>query len=219
MPPKPDLSSNTLRHFLDRFVYRNPKKAGNTTRGSSIMQPLASTETSHLLVSAGGRHTTKTPLNSESFWQMNGGNVAADEVFFHKYFNAIGKGKEKKVTKKLVENEDEDEDEIWNALVDSKPELEGDSDDDIAMSDLESAFEDDEESAANGSDIQSLSDLDLDEDDAELQSEDEIPSNLETGLEEGMEAKSERRAKRRKLKSLPTFASVEDYAAMLEGET
>jgi ribosome biogenesis protein MAK21 len=43
----PDLTQNTLSHFLDRFVYKNPKKAkagegGAKTKGASAMQPAAS---------------------------------------------------------------------------------------------------------------------------------------------------------------------------------
>ncbi|KAI4086360.1 MAG: hypothetical protein L6R37_008421 [Teloschistes peruensis] len=41
MPPKTDLSSHTLIHFLDRFVYRNPKST-TAARGASIMQPISS---------------------------------------------------------------------------------------------------------------------------------------------------------------------------------
>jgi hypothetical protein len=33
----PDLALNTLTHFLDRFVYKNPKQA--RAKGSSAMQP------------------------------------------------------------------------------------------------------------------------------------------------------------------------------------
>jgi ribosome biogenesis protein MAK21 len=36
----PDLSLNTLSHFLDRFVYKNPKK-GKNQKGASAMQPAA----------------------------------------------------------------------------------------------------------------------------------------------------------------------------------
>ena len=43
MAAKPDPTLHTLMHFLDRFVYRNPKSKTGTTHGSSIMQPLAGT--------------------------------------------------------------------------------------------------------------------------------------------------------------------------------
>jgi ribosome biogenesis protein MAK21 len=36
----PDLSLNTLGHFLDRFVYKNPKQP--RPKGASVMQPAAS---------------------------------------------------------------------------------------------------------------------------------------------------------------------------------
>ncbi|MCJ1308112.1 hypothetical protein MMC25_001764 [Agyrium rufum] len=154
---KPDLSSHTLIQFLDRFVYKNPKKITTGLKGSSIMQPLASNDASSQLLSAGKTaKPQRAPLNSESFWKMSGEKVNPDEVFFHRYFNAIGKGKDVK-SKKAEEKrrkdggdgseegkgEDEAEEEIWKALVDSQPELEGvaDSDDDLGLEDLESEFE------------------------------------------------------------------------------
>ena len=37
------MTLHTLTHFLDRFVYRTPKAAAST-RGSSLMQPLAGSD-------------------------------------------------------------------------------------------------------------------------------------------------------------------------------
>ncbi|KAL9000060.1 MAG: hypothetical protein Q9188_005753, partial [Gyalolechia gomerana] len=103
LPPKPDLASHTLIHFLDRFVYRNPKTT-TPARGASIMQPLSSSPAfdttnnnkSALLSSAPSfKDRIKDPVNSEAFWKLEKDKVAADEVFFHKYFSAVGKGREK----------------------------------------------------------------------------------------------------------------------------
>ncbi|KAL8936600.1 MAG: hypothetical protein Q9216_004843, partial [Gyalolechia sp. 2 TL-2023] len=159
MPPKPDLASHTLIHFLDRFVYRNPKTT-TTARGASIMQPLSSSSgfgTTHsnngaLLSSAPSfKDRIKQPVNSEAFWKMEKDKVAADEVFFHKYFSAVGKGREKARGKKErrkrgkgldeegSEEDGEEEAEIWKALVESRPEIEGDeegrSEDDVGFED------------------------------------------------------------------------------------
>lgn len=139
MPNKPDLSLHTLTHFLDRFVFRNPTTR-KTARGHSIMQPLAGagSETKGMVLSIRGIGKTKQSVNSEQFWTKKLEDVAPDEVFFHKYFSQRGtttKDKRKSKAQKEIENEDEDEDreeEIWSAMVGSRPELEVD---DIDMDD------------------------------------------------------------------------------------
>ena len=251
MPPKPDLSSHTLAHFLDRFVYRNAKAGAGSLRGSSIMQPLSGGDSKGILLSNKSAQNAQVPLNSEAFWRKKADDVAVDEVFFHKYFSQIGKGKQaskKKATAKAPagsdNEEDENEDEIWQALVDSRPEVEGPSDDDsdMEMLDLEDSGEgssdDDEDGGVDieGSDdeaekvdveVSEEEDNDggfLDEDASDLlDSEDDAPEAIddlfEKELEKGDEPKDKpetSRQKRRKLKSLPTFASAEDYAAMLD---
>lgn len=243
MPPKPDLSLNTLIHFLDRFVYRNPK-ATNTPKGASIMQPMAGGVSSALLVSAySNKSSNKPPVNSEAFWKQESDKVNADEVFFHKYFNTLGRGKEKasknKTERKAEPTNSEDEgneDEIWKALVESRPELDEGSDsgfeDDDIESDMEEtdddelAFELDKKDGSADSDLaegaEGLRDLDDDEDD-----DDAVPSDLEEAfdkeitsskLESAVEAETGKRGKRRRLKSLPTFASADDYAEMLKDD-
>lgn len=247
MPAKPDLSMHTLIHFLDRFVYRNPKKAASGPRGASIMQPLAGGDTSSLLVSAQSKNDLKQPVNTAAFWKMDGGKVAADEVFFHKYFNTMGKGKESakkaKADKKRGAGDesdvDENEDEIWEALVNSRPELEGsDQGDDGEMEDLDSEFASEAEKGmdvdeADVEDDQSLEDDDedgitLDDDDALLGSDEELPTDLDevmkdkvqpaAAMESAAPDSGDRKKRRKMLKSLPTFASADDYAAMLDGE-
>jgi len=130
MPPKPDLTSHTLSHFLDRFVYRNAKASAGGPKGSSIMQPLSGGDSKSILLLPSHTHGGQQPLNSEAFWRKKAEDVAVDEVFFHKYFTQIGKGKQAsdKNKEKAIKNtygsgdeEDENEDEIWQALVDSRP--------------------------------------------------------------------------------------------------
>ena len=249
MPPKPDLSLNTLIHFLDRFVYRNPK-ATKPPRGASIMQPMAGGDSSALLVSASSdKSSIQQPVNSEAFWKQESEKVNADEVFFHKYFNTIGRGKAKTSHKKMErkagakDSEDEaDEDEIWEALVESKPELDEGSDSGFGDEDMESDTEEIEDSKLDpvfvrtdesvedslAEDSEGLSDLDVGDDEALLDSDDEVPSdageafgeqNTSDKLKSVAESESgRRRGKRRKLKSLPTFASADDYAKMLEDD-
>ncbi|TGO69780.1 hypothetical protein BOTNAR_0007g00610 [Botryotinia narcissicola] len=250
MPPKPDLASHSLTHFLDRFVYRNAKAAAGAPKGSSLMQPLAGGASQGILVSNRGTKVQQS-VNSEAFWRKKAEDVAVDEVFFHKYFNQIGKGKDasKKKEKKKGEDgeddEDEDEDEIWQALVESKPDIEGpeSDDDDLDMDDFDMSEDDSE----GGVDIEgSDEEVDVEGEDKDMQdaeeddgegifseeeddlkdSDDEAGSDMDALFEaelqrakspEAEEDKKETsRSKKRRLKSLPTFASAEDYAAMLD---
>ncbi|KAE9376794.1 CBF-domain-containing protein [Stipitochalara longipes BDJ] len=243
MPPKPDLASHTLSNFLDRFVYRNAKSAAGGPRGSSIMQPLAGGDSQGVLLSSKTANHSQRPVNTEAFWHKKVEDVAVDEVFFHKYFSQIGKakqalGKVKGTQEPAIgsdDENDENEDEIWQALVDSRPEVEGNSDDgsDLEMMDLDeseagsaaSGFElgsDDEDaqdsSQSNIRETAGFEDGGLFDDESDSGSEDEqlFANELLTGQKEEPEETTKQR--RKKLKNLPTFASVEDYAEMLEND-
>lgn len=253
MPPKPDLASHTLIAFLDRFVYKNAKAASSGLRGSSIMQPLAGGESQGVLVSNRVARQD-TSVNTEAFWRKKAEDVAVDQVFFHKYFSQIGKNKPstKKAKKDAKaadamdsEAEDENEDEIWDALVSSRPDVEGPSDDDeddFDMADMEDSDEEDdgvmvdadvdvEGTGDEAEDGASVAEDDIDsEDDGVMFDEDEddlideaelFERELETAQaqveeEEKPEKKETSRSRKKKMKALPTFASIDDYAAMLE---
>ncbi|OJD28055.1 hypothetical protein ACJ73_00538 [Blastomyces percursus] len=274
MSGKPDLSIHTLTHFLDRFVYRNPK-AAPSMRGASIMQPLAGGDNRGLLITSGGTGKAQEPVNREEFWKRESDKVAAEDVFFHEYFNRMDKDNLRKLKSKKKTGardkdgaESEDESEIWKALVQSRPELEGDdeSDDDIDVDDLASAMGDDDEfddldtddmesgdddedeegvifndesdesrveveqgkghAAAESDGFEGFGDedafdMDVSDEDAFRDSDDDVPSDLDNGVADllaeasGKGDKSTSRQKRRKLKHLPVFASVDDYAALL----
>ncbi|KFY73132.1 hypothetical protein V499_06776 [Pseudogymnoascus sp. VKM F-103] len=251
MPAKPDLASHSLISFLDRFVYRNAKASAGGLRGSSIMQPLAGGESSGVLVANRATAQAHQPVNSEAFWRKKAEDVAVDEVFFHKYFNQIGKGKVSKKGKPAKaagdgsDDEDENEDEIWQALVDSRPEVEGPSDDesDLEMLDLDDSgdegsegsdamWEDDDEVDVEGTDEEEQGSegeeepspfLDEDElDEGEDEDEDDLfNKELETNQkkpEAKVDGTETGRAKKKKMKSLPMFASVDDYADMMGGD-
>jgi len=249
LPNKPDLSLHTLIHFLDRFVYRNAKSTAAGPRGMSIMQPLAGGDASHLLVSARYTSRGQAPVNSEAFLRLKSDDVAADEAFFHNYFNRVGKTKSAVQSVARGDNEskgpqdEDDENEIWKALVNSRPELEGDeqNDSDLEMEDLESDSEDnslalnssqplglqDDEDSPDGEDTGPELDL-ASEDEAFFASDDDIPSDIGRILGDGSVSSERFREtasrgkhpikKRRKLKHLPTFASADEYAAMLNGD-
>ncbi|KAF2085117.1 CBF-domain-containing protein [Saccharata proteae CBS 121410] len=180
MPPKPDPTLHTLMHFLDRFVYRNAKSKV-TGKGVSIMQPMAGAATSDLLIKGRDGAKREAPLNSEEFWRKKAEDVDADEVFFHQYFEKSGKSKTKK-EKKAEAKEDaegsEGEDEIWKALVQSRPEIEGDDEiDDEDLSELDELMGagedvDDEDVDMDGGVEINMDDVeDSDEEDAEAGAE------------------------------------------------
>lgn len=172
-----DLSLNTLSHFLDRFVYRNPKQTSGT-RGASAMQPLP-----HARVGAGVTRSRTHALheneffNTETFWKQRADAVPADQLFFHRFFNLRSKqpsssrahlgddalaASDDQVAKQeeseLDSDDDADENEIWKvmkATMPGKEELEGmeDSDDeddefDYVDSDVEDGADGDAADAA-----------------------------------------------------------------------
>ncbi|KAJ4661853.1 RNA-binding ribosome biosynthesis protein mak21 [Exophiala dermatitidis] len=246
LPGKPDLSLHTLSHFLDRFVYRNPKLSSSSLRGSSIMQPMAATDIHGVLIANGVSGQRQLPVNSDAFKSKKSDEVAAEDVFFHQYFASLGKGvtKKTKAQKKREKNEDDEsaeEDEVWKAMMDSAPDLEGEveSDEDVDLSDLESAMGESEGEGLSGSEGEGVDieagifdededDLmELDEDVADEggdfagfesgEEEDQRPSKRKKGKKGAKEDEGKAKTKKT-LKGLPTFASAEDYAKMLEND-
>ncbi|KAJ6259515.1 Ribosome biogenesis protein NOC1 [Drechslerella dactyloides] len=164
MPSKPDLSLHTLTHFLDRFVYRNAKTAA-TNKGSSIMQPLAGGDTRGILLNTKAAGRGLVPVNSEAFSNMKEEDVKEDEVFFHKFFTMRKQGdasRTKQDKKKKNQDGDEegsefDDDEVWGAMVESRPDLDADIDDDgdVDMDDFDNDGMD-EDMSDLGSDEESI---------------------------------------------------------------
>jgi ribosome biogenesis protein MAK21 len=247
---KPDPTIYTLMNFLDKFSFRNAKAKTQAAHGNSIMQPMAGTsKASDYLITSRDGDRTHDPVNSESFWRKKVDDVRDDEVFFHTYFEKAGKAKQadkkaKKNKKKDDSDDDESgEDEIWKALVKSRPEVEGDGGDDdfddldmdeMMMSDsdaeggvtmddgveLNLGSDDDEEeeapAPADDDDDDDFENFDLDDEDAFMDDDDDIPVDLDMGDDGGdADTKDGRKKKKRKLKQLPTFASADDYAKLI----
>lgn len=82
----PDLTLNTLSHFLDRFVYRNPKKSSQ--KGNSAMQPMngaagSGGDPDTMVVRIKGQGIAKEEFaNDEKFWRKKAGEVPVDQVSF-----------------------------------------------------------------------------------------------------------------------------------------
>lgn len=192
---QPDMTLHGLSHFLDRFVYRNPKQK-TTTHGSSIMQPLAGSDATGLVIGA-DRSRNMKPINVNDWANMKIDNVDVGERFFYNYFMAKSKrdgaASKKKDTPKTGDFDENglNEDAVWKALVSSKPDVEADDDDDLNMSDFsdfdedeededEVDLEDDEEEAVASkgkpavADDESDDDMGLDDEEGLLDSDEEI---------------------------------------------
>lgn len=213
------------------------------------MQPLSGSDNKGALLSTKAIGGRQEPLNTEAFWRKKVDDVAVDEVFFHRYFNHTGKSKRTAKSKDVAArdpntmdgDDDDNEDEIWQALVNSRPEVEGPSDDesDMEMLDLEDS---DAASSAAWSDADSEVDVEddsiasgisdnEDNEDGEFDFADEeggddedldglFSKEVEKGNDTGVEKTGEETSRQRKkrMKSLPTFASAEDYAEMLNND-
>jgi len=110
------LQDFSLIKFLDKFVYRNPKKESKP-KGSSLMQPLPS-----------GR-SKETPVNSRNFGKTAAVEVESDEIFFHRFFSE----KQRRLAGKEPKEKKKEDDEDAFSLEDS----DGDGDGDLKESDDE----------------------------------------------------------------------------------
>ncbi|KAI0176636.1 CBF/Mak21 family-domain-containing protein [Pestalotiopsis sp. NC0098] len=232
---KPDLASHTLINFLDKFVYKNAK-ATDTTRGASLMQPVTAAGQGSVLVS-GKPGKTSGNLNSADFWNKKVQDVAAEDVFFHEYFNRVGKPAQAEKAKKKAKADDSDdeelgaagsdagEDEIWEALKASRPEVQEDDEDSELGSDFEELMGDDSDDDAgldqDAMDVDGESDGGLDFSDAsslDFSSDEDEEGGAPAAKEDDGKPKSAARERKKMLRGLPTFASVDDYAQMLAEE-
>ncbi|KAF9951670.1 hypothetical protein BGZ70_000896 [Mortierella alpina] len=273
---KPEFYQHALIHFLNRMVYKNPKKQREDvnkalgTKGSSIMQPMAAHRGTSIMLKKGGGNDVN--VNTEAFWQKKAEDVPVDQIFFHKYFTqkkamapankrtqaADGSDDDEaefstpKKGKGADDDEeggdsDMDEDEVWKAMMSDMPkdgmEDVDDDEDDLSDGDLEelmlSDLEEEGEDMASGAEADSDEDDEIDEesfgkdeaswkddegDDEEAnmfmdEEADMLPSDEEeeAAAESDQEEKA-RDKKRRKKVALPMFASMEDYAHLIDQE-
>jgi len=84
----------TLMRFLDRFVYKNPKRK-ERDHGGSLMQPKTSSS-----------RLAEEPVNTKAFLLKKEEDIREDELFFHRYFKQKAK-KENKRKKKTNDSVDE----------------------------------------------------------------------------------------------------------------
>jgi ribosome biogenesis protein MAK21 len=247
---KPDPTIYTLMNFLDKFSFRNAKTKSQAVHGTSIMQPMSGTsKAADYLITARDGDRMHDPVNSEQFWRKKVDDVRVDEVFFHTYFEKAGRAKQadkkaKKKNKKADSDDESGEDEIWQALVKSRPDVEGDGGDDEGFSDIDMedmmsddedggvgmdegvelnlGSDDDDDDEAGGVEIvdqdedDDFENFDLDDEDGFMDDDDEVPVDMDLGDDaDGDDDKGDKKKKKRKLKHLPTFASAEDYAKLI----
>ena len=73
---------NTLSHFLDRFVYKNPKKA--KSKGSSAMQPAASaSDGTGVKLMKGEVSDVAGLMNEQAFLRRKAQDIPVDQVSKH----------------------------------------------------------------------------------------------------------------------------------------
>ena len=220
MPSKPDLALHTISHFLDRFIYKQPKTT-TSTHGGSIMQPIAGGDTRGMILPTS--NATQVPVNTESFYKQSIDSVAPDEMFFYKYFNEKMTKQRSKKKKKSEVDEELDEDDVWAALVKSKPDMELDEDafdDDELLDELDEMSEDEDEDeveveAENGVEVEEEVVEEGFEDGPDMdfmEQEDDIISDEDSKKRIKQDKGSK---KKRKIKG-PEFASAEDYLHLIE---
>ncbi|KAF8197362.1 CBF/Mak21 family-domain-containing protein [Pholiota molesta] len=171
-----DLSQNTLSHFLDRFVYKNPKKAkaGEAVgKGASAMQPAASAVEGVKL--AKGEVGAAVMVNDPRFLKKKTSDVPVDQLFFHQYFTRkderekakAAKVNKRKEDKESSDEEDEDENEdVPGADVQETEEAvdEDEDDSDLDEDEIWKVMQASMPKAEGDDDLMDDSDVDIDDD-------------------------------------------------------
>lgn len=147
----PDLSLNTLSHFLDRFVYKNPKKI--KTKGSSAMQPAASANDRIGVKLLKGESSGGALPNDEKFLNRRLQDIPVDEVFFHKYFSRKREKDKNKTAHTGKGDSDAGESDADFDVDASASELEEAQDRDVDDTERDDDIEDEEDSDAEEADI------------------------------------------------------------------
>ncbi|KAG6841522.1 hypothetical protein C0991_010136 [Blastosporella zonata] len=125
-----DLSQNTLSHFLDRFVYKNPKKVKQDVgkaKGGSAMQPAASGLDGTGVKLLRGEVEDASLMNEAGFLRTRVEDVPVDQYFSRK--SEKDKAKAAKVGKKKGQDSDSDEEDEEEAGDDVEEGADEDEDD------------------------------------------------------------------------------------------
>ncbi|XP_056021868.1 CCAAT/enhancer-binding protein zeta-like [Ostrea edulis] len=97
------LQDFTIIRFLDRFVYKNPKKPETFTEmQGTLSRSKFNTKVTRL------KGVKKVPVSSEDYLQRAENYLPADEIFYHRFFKQ--KAEKDKKPKEVEEEEESDED-------------------------------------------------------------------------------------------------------------
>ncbi|GFS25836.1 CCAAT/enhancer-binding protein zeta-like, partial [Elysia marginata] len=166
------LKDFTLIRFLDRFVYKNPKKDS------------ANTSSMHKFKGSAPSGIRSVPVNSKEFLAAGEQAVPVDEKFFLQYFTAKAKHKGEEASDEDSDGESID-DEEFDALLDGMEKDDGLGDFDLDFaSDKKNTQSSKKTSAANalGDDDESDED-DEEEDDDDLDMDDDLAAEFKKELE------------------------------------
>ena len=147
-----DLSLHTLSHFLDRFVYRNPKKNPSAHKGASIMQPAEAAASSQRGIAAGlemgvvqmrgnAAVAKRDQVQSDTFRERQEDEVDPDQKFFHRFFTQkkfreLDQTADTKKAKRSSDSEDDEEVEFGGEALAEKAAGDDGNDDDDDESDM-----------------------------------------------------------------------------------
>lgn len=233
------LNDFTLIRFLDRFVFKNPKKVSETS-GRDL------TFGKRKLYRPKG--VKSISVKSNNYAQENSENIPVDELFVHTYLQqkyqergstekdddsdleSVQSDEFEEMLEKLSGRKDEEEDvdymnEIGENLkkVDSKKKKKNENEDDEDSDDLleeeDEDFDDDEFDDENELEFDEENELDLDEDDKELLgdlSDDDDDEAIDFSTEEPSKKKFKKMSDKGDIMS--NFASAEEFATLLEEE-
>lgn len=217
----------TLMRFLDRFVYKNPKKKAQE-HGGSLMQPKSVSQ-----------RNFEQPVNSAAFLNKREENVREDEVFFYRYFKRKveqeGK-KENKNKKNEMEEEIEEGDPVGfgntDVSMDFAREFEKSQKNKPKKKKKRDSLEESDEELSDDGDF-NYEEMDLSEDDLPNDSPGErklnytdkdyekaLLDNLSSDEFSESEKPTSTTKKRKKFESsedLSMFAAAEEFAHLLEG--
>ncbi|CAG8583319.1 4929_t:CDS:10 [Diversispora eburnea] len=182
---QPELHNHTLSHFLDRFVYRNPKKRDRIKGGGNVLlQPTIATEPGMVIMKRStGISPDEINVNSKEFWEKKLEDIPVDQV----YSDLDDEDSEEDLENLDFSSDDEEEIYEEGDEIDEEEECEDDEVDEE---------EEEDEGITTGDD----DGFDFMEDDKDIVSSSEDDKRIR---------------KKVKLKHLPTFASYEDIAALI----
>ncbi|KAF5285539.1 hypothetical protein FQA39_LY16604 [Lamprigera yunnana] len=218
------LKDFSLIRFLDRFVFKNPKRLQAPPKEG--VQSVLSERKNYV-----AKGIRSVPVQSNSYLSKEEKDIPIEERFLYMY---LQKQKENRVAQK---DDDDDSDldsvasEEFNEMLDKMMKNKNVNDDLDYMDDIETGFknkknkknvedenEDEEENQddMDGDDDIEEDDFDMNEEDEDLIDVDDSASDLEfnSDSESEMNTKKNKKAK----SDVPIFASAEEFATLLEEE-